>query len=320
VALSNGLRQLTVVAVDLQSLDPSALIASVQGRAPSDDPLALLAAAVAVAAEAGEAAEAVVDHYVAAARVTGLSWTAIGDRLGVSKQAARQKFADRLGLNGGPGTEPAPLAPRLISCLEAAQAAADAEDSVPGTQHLLLGLLHVGVAANILDRLGVTRANVREASARLFEPSGGDASGPRLVGDGEGEATVAGARRFAADRGQNLADTQHLLFTLALDPGSSARRVLNDLGVDPARIKKELNDSIAAPPRPGRRRHRTGKGDPTGRSCSFCGCTDPHRAMVTGPGIRICGECVALSADILKSGEQQGVARHVLHGGGRLIS
>jgi hypothetical protein len=96
----------------------------------------LLDTAVAVAA----AADTTVDHYVAAARGTGLSWTAIGDRLGVSKQAARQKFSPRLEITGGPGTEPAPLAPRLIACLDAAQAAADAEDSVPGTQHLLLGL------------------------------------------------------------------------------------------------------------------------------------------------------------------------------------
>ena len=80
-----------------------------------------------------------------------------------------------------------------MSCLEVAQAAADAEDSVPGTQHLLLGLLHVGVAANVLDKLGVTRDRAREASARLLEPAGGGDAGPRAVGDGEAEAAVIGA-------------------------------------------------------------------------------------------------------------------------------
>jgi hypothetical protein len=94
---------------------------------------------------------------------------------------------------------------------------------------------------------------------------------------------VAGARRFAANRGQNLARTEHLLFMLDLDPGSSARRVLNYLGVDPARVKKELNDLIPPPPRPGRRSRRVGKGDQGIGACSFCGHTDPHRAMVTGP-------------------------------------
>jgi ATP-dependent Clp protease ATP-binding subunit ClpA len=302
--LSKRQRQLIVVDVS-ETSSPVPLIDTVQARAASDDPLALLATAVRVAAEADVAAEAVVDHYVAAARAVGLSWTAIGERLGVSKQAARQKFSPRLGVSGGPASEPAPLAPRLISCLDAAQDAADADDSIPGTQHLLLGLLQVGVAANVLDRLGVTRDKVREANSRLFEPSGGDASGPRVVGDGEAEAAVGSARHFAANRGQNLTRTEHVLFVLALDPGSSARRVLNDLGVNPARVKKELNDLIPPPPRPGRRGRRPRKPDQGERGCSFCGCTDPDRPMVSGPGIRICNECVALSIEILEAGEGQ---------------
>jgi len=40
--------------------------------------------------------------------------------------------------------------------------------------------------------------------------------------------------------------------------------------------------------------------------------------MVTGPGVRICGECVSLSVDILKAGEQD-VAREPLPGRGRLL-
>jgi hypothetical protein len=147
----------------------------------------------------------------------------------------------------------------------------------------------------------VTRDKVRDASARLFEPTVGDGSGPRVVGDGEAETAVASARRFAANRGQNLARTEHLLFMLALDPGSSARRVLNDLGVEPARVKKELSGLIPPPPRPGRRSRRTGKADHGAHACSFCGCTDSRRAMVNGPGVRICSECVALSVDILRT-------------------
>ncbi|HEY0690182.1 MAG TPA: Clp protease N-terminal domain-containing protein [Kribbella sp.] len=291
--------------MDSPALNTQALIDVVAERAGSEDPLVRLETAVTFADLAGKAADAMVDHYVEVARAAELSWTVIGDRLGVSKQAVRQRFSARLGLVGGPSGEPAAIAPRLVSCLEAAQAAADAEDSVPGTQHLLLGLLRVGVAANVLDRLGVTRERVRDAATRLFEPtSGGD--GPRVVGDGEADAAVSGARRFAANRGQNLARTEHLLFMLVLDPGSAALRVLNDLGVDPARIREELNDVIPPPPRPGRRRGKT-RGD--GRACSFCGCADAHRPMVTGPGVWICGECVALSTEILSAG-QQGTAVH----------
>jgi Clp amino terminal domain, pathogenicity island component/ClpX C4-type zinc finger len=289
--------------MDAEAVDAQALIAAVAARAQTDDPLELLEAAVTFAGLVGQAADAMVDHYVAGARAAGLSWTVIGDRLGISKQAARQRFSPRLDVSGGLATEPAPPAPRLVSCLEVAQAAADAEDSVPGTQHLLLGLLQVGVAANVLDRLGVTRERVREVSARLLEPTGGD-SGRRMIGDGEAEQAVSSARRFAASRGQNLARTEHLLFVLALDPGSSARRVLDHLGVDPARVKKELNDQIPPPAKAPRRARRAGKPVRHARACSFCGC-DPHRPIVHGPGVRICRDCIVLATDILGAADEQ---------------
>lgn len=296
--LSNGLRQSNLVDMDSPVLNTQALIDEVAERAASDDPLVLLEASIAFAALAGTAADAMVDHYVEAARTAGLSWTDIGERLGISKQAARQRFAPRLEVSGGPAVEPAPVSPRLAACLQAAQEAADADDSVPSSHHLLLGLLQVGVAANVLDRLGVTRERIHEAAARLLQPSGG------VLGDGEAHDNVMRARRFAAGRGQNLTRTEHLLWTLAMDPGSSARRILDDLGVDPARAKKELNDCIPPPPRPGRRGRRLGKGRDGVRACSFCGCTDPHRSMVNGPGVQICGECVILAREIIESARE----------------
>jgi Clp amino terminal domain, pathogenicity island component len=179
-----------------------ALAEAVQERALSDDPLVLLQTAIVVAGEASGAADELIERYVGAARTADVSWTLIGERLGVSKQAARQKFAQRLEVSDVIGTaaEEMVMAPRLSACLQAAQAAADADDSVPGTQHLLLGLLHAGAAASILDRLGVTRDRVREASIRLFEPvmiTGPGGEQRRVVGDGEADQAVTGARRLA---------------------------------------------------------------------------------------------------------------------------
>lgn len=279
-----------------------ALTEAVQERAAGNDPLVLLETAIAVAGETSGAADDVIEHYVGAARAANVSWTLIGERLGVSKQAARQKFAHRLEVSDviGDAAGAMVMAPRMSACLQAAQAAADADDSVPGTQHLLLGLLHTGAAANILDRLGVTRDRVREASTRLFEPAmivGGDGEERRVVGDGEAEQAVTGARRLAARRGQPQFRSEHLLFCLALDPGSAARRVLNDLGIDPARIKKELEEWIA----PVQRRHRrTGKSKGTDRACSFCGCKDLG-PLVAGPGVWICGNCAQTALEILRT-------------------
>jgi ATP-dependent Clp protease ATP-binding subunit ClpA len=287
-----------------EPLDARALIEAVRERAAgSADPLVLLEAAVTAAAEAGEAAEALLEHYVGAARAAGLSWTLIGERLGVSKQAARQRYAHRIEVTDlvGDAAEAMVTAPRLAACLDVARAAAVEDDSVPGTQHLLLGLLHAGVAASVLDQLGVTREGVRDTSAALFAPAavtGPDGREHRVVGDGEADEAVLQARRLAARRGQSEVRTEHLLFVLAVDSGSAARRVLNHLGVDPARVKKELAEWLPSPPRP---RRRLGKPRATARTCSFCGCGDPGRAMVAGPGVWICGECVQLSADILRS-------------------
>ena len=269
----------------------------VRQRAPDDsDPLVLLETAITVAAEAGQEADALVEHYVAAARAAGCSWTVIGERLGVSKQAAREKYMHRLAAADVLG-EAAALVPRLAACLEVAKVAADEDDSVPSTHHLLLGLLHAGLAATVLDHCGVTREQVRTASARLFEPA--VVGGQRVVGDGDADTAVLRARRLAGQAGQQQVGTEHLLSVLVLDAGSSAHRVLADIGVDPGRVKKELAHILPVAPRSRRRRGR-GSVDIPGRNCSFCGCSDPLRPMVNGPGVVICEECVQLSAGILR--------------------
>jgi len=286
----------------MDEMNMRVLVEIVQERASGDDPLVLLESAIAVAGEASGAADDLIEHYVGAARAANVSWTLIGERLGVSKQAARQKFVHRLQVSDviGDAAETMVMAPRLSACLQAAQAAADADDSVPGTQHLLLGLLHAGAAASVLDRLGVTRDKVRAANARLFEPAmiaGENGQGRRVVGDGEAEQAVTGARRLAARRGQSQFRTEHLLFCIALDPGSAARRVLSDLDADPARIKKELGEWIA----PVQRRHRRiGKARGTSRACSFCGCKDLG-PLVAGPGVWICGSCAQTAIEILRA-------------------
>jgi ATP-dependent Clp protease ATP-binding subunit ClpA len=283
----------------MDGANAQALIAAVREQALRDDPLVLLDTAISMASNMSVAADEVIEHYVGAARTAGVSWTLIGERLGVSKQAARQRFAHRLEASGnnGDGADAVGMTPRLRACLQAGHDAADADDSVPGTQHLLLGLLHAGGAASVLDRLGVTRDKISETSTRLLKPmtiTSEDGEERRVVGDGEADQAITGARRLAAQRGQSQVRTGHLLFCIALDPGSSARRVLNDLGIDPAAVKKELAGSIAPAPRR-HRRARKSKGG--GQACSFCGCTDP---VAAGPGVWICGSCAQAALGILR--------------------
>src|SRR5215470_6290562 len=69
----------------------AALTEAVRRRA-SGAPLDLIEAALAVSDELTAAADEVIGQFVAEARAAGCSWTEIGQRIGVSKQAARQRF------------------------------------------------------------------------------------------------------------------------------------------------------------------------------------------------------------------------------------
>jgi hypothetical protein len=96
--------------------------------------------------------------------------------MGVSKQAARQRFAQQAQPPAPAGSQPqGKLKPkeRLLACLEAAgrEAAADGAAEI-GTHHLLIGLFEEGVAAAILEGLG-GRADAGRAAARELFPGTG---------------------------------------------------------------------------------------------------------------------------------------------------
>jgi hypothetical protein len=279
------------------------LVAQVHHRSATADAAGLLDAAAAISASQAADAERLLDHFVTHARGIGMSWTDIGARLGVSKQAARQRFA----APASPGVLPfsARLAPRLRTCLDQAGHEARADGSAEiGTQHLLAGLLAEGVAAAILERLGVHAEAIRDSSHRLFGPPADTPADQIPPMSTEATCALDAAAHSAAANASDSAPpelrTEHLLAVLALDPGSRARRVLNDLRVDIAAIKGELQCHITVnPTRPARWWKRR---PPVKQGCSFCGRTASDVGqLVHGPSIAICGACVALAREILES-------------------
>jgi ATP-dependent Clp protease ATP-binding subunit ClpA len=279
----------------MEGLTLDELSTHVTARAASDDSLDRLDAALAVAAQLDVQADAVVDRFVAAARTAGRSWTEIGARLGISKQAARKRFPDP--------TPPAPVLPpgvtlrqRLQTCLaEAGRHAQRAGAAEVGSDHLLGGLLADGVAAAILDQLGVTSDAITASAQRLFgpaEPAGPADEQPPLSAEAVCaiEAAAHHAQAAARDQPNVSVGTEHLLLVLALDHGSRARRVLTDLGADIATIKKEL--ACYTTVRPDRRR-RFGRRRQAGRpTCAFCGAAETRaRPLAHGPGVAICDTC-----------------------------
>jgi hypothetical protein len=277
-------------------VDFGALAAAVRARAP-DAPLDRVEAAMAAGEELASRGDELIGRFVAEAREAGCSWTEIGARLGVSKQAARQRFARPEAPAGAVLPAGARLKPqdRLLACLAAAgrEAAADGADGI-GTHHLLIGLFEEGVAAAIMEKLGVRAGAVRAASRELF-PGGPQPVQVPPPESAEARDAIRGAEALARRGGCGYVGTEHLLGALALDPGSRARRVLISLQVGIPAIKKELECYIS----PGRQRRRR-RGKAAVGACSFCG--KPGGAglrLVAGPGVHICAECVALCNEIL---------------------
>ncbi|MFD4231874.1 ClpX C4-type zinc finger protein [Streptomyces sp. NPDC058545] len=100
------------------------------------------------------------------------------------------------------------------------------------------------------------------------------------------------------DSGSTLRRGGRLLAVIATDPGSRGRRVLNDLGIDVAGIKRLLHCYINVPRTAFGRRGRPGTKQAD--RCSFCGHPrSEDRRLVAGPDVWICAECVALCGEIL---------------------
>src|SRR5690242_3531593 len=265
----------------MEVLNLPGLVQEVARRA-GDSPLDRVEAALAIGEELASGADELIGHFVAEARQAGCSWTQIGERMGVSKQAARQRFTVLPG-----HARPASLEqqPRLVACLEAAarEAAADGAAEI-GTHHQLLGLYEEGVAAAILEKIGIRADEVRRTVHAIF-PGGGE-PGERLPPESaEARTAVEGAAALARRAGLDHVGPEHLLGALALDPGSRARRVLGHVGASIPAIKKELECYLS----PQRQRRRRRRGKVAGQQCSFCGrAAASGTGMVAGPGVWIC--------------------------------
>ncbi len=167
------------------------LAEAVRQRA-AGSPLDQVEAALAIGEELTAGADELIGLFVDEARSAGCSWTEIGERIGVSKQAARQRFAQppRPGFAGG-----LEWRPRLLACLQVAGREASADGAAEiGTHHQLLGLFHEGVAAAVLEKLGI-RADAARAAARELFPGGGPAGRPATAGLVRGPPGDPGSRR-----------------------------------------------------------------------------------------------------------------------------
>lgn len=212
----------------------------VEARAPGGGALARLRAALEAAEELHELGDELVDRFVREARGSGSSWREIGALLGVSKQAAQQRFTALLTIPDGAWPERFSDAARRAVALGAEEARAVGHPFL-GTEHVLLGLLaqEEGIAARALAAVGIGEAAVRDRLREVLgacEPRGEKSLSvmPRL------KQALELARRQAEALDRDCADTEHLLLGLVGVKGALAGQLLADLGADPERVRSQL--------------------------------------------------------------------------------
>jgi hypothetical protein len=218
------------------------LIRVVLARNPEADALTHLADAVLVSQFLDEQADHLVGHFVDQARQAGASWTTIGQSMGVSKQAAQQRFVPPVDdeLEVGRGKLFSRFTQRAGTAVAAAREEAQRLGSAQvAPEHLVLGLLHEpdGLAGQALAAQDVTldRARAALGSGRA---RGGH---PRFAR--ETKKVLQLAVREALRLGHNYIGTEHLLLAV-FRAGGSGTDLLKGLGVDEDVARRFIGDAV----------------------------------------------------------------------------
>src|SRR5215472_6205857 len=158
------------------SLD--SLISFVHAMHPDGGPLDNLSDAMAAAAQLEVQSDALIGHFVDQARRSGASWRQIGASMGVSKQAAQQRFVARW-----ESADFSRFTDRARKVLAAAgRIAASGGAEHVDVAHLAAGLLSEpdGLAARVIHGAGLPDERVLAALGVTAAPGGGDADAAAL--------------------------------------------------------------------------------------------------------------------------------------------
>jgi len=211
------------------------------------DPLDQLSDAVLTSEHLGEVADHLVGHFVDQARRSGASWAEIGRSMGVTKQAAQQRFvAKEPDLDPNQGFSRFTARARNVVAASQHEAQHAGNDRI-GLPHMVLGLLSEpeAIAARALVAQGVEPAELRAAVEATLPESMG--TSPDLVPyDAAAKKALELTFREALRLGHNYVGTEHILLALLELESGAGGGVLSDAGVDATAAEEFVLEAVAA--------------------------------------------------------------------------
>ncbi len=221
------------------------LISDVKSRQAVGTALDHVAEASTLADHLDELGDHLVGHFVDQARRDGASWREIGQRMGVTKQAAQKRFvAGEMSMDRFTNRA-------KVVLLKAQNDARDRGSREVTSVHLLFGLLAewAGYAGLAIEAAGVTKASVAGAATAALpppeNPPGSHAhfsAGMKKVH----ELTVRESLRL----GHDYVGTEHILLGLLEARNEPGAQILTALGVSKAAAEAWTLDALAAVRRP----------------------------------------------------------------------
>jgi hypothetical protein len=229
----------------LDAVTADQLSTAVAAQAHSEDPVDQLAAAVTITGELRALADELLDRYVAAARQQQRSWSEIGTALGVSKQAAQQRFVTAV---PDASAWPADFDEDARALLPAAQLHARRfRHRYLDTEHLLLALIaNAGLAGTTLARLDVNASNVSDRIEQIV--GAGHSSETATLGISPlTKRVLEAAGQHARRLGHRcaIASPEHVLLALSAQHDSVAVQILRDLEVSDDGLRHMLSELLA---------------------------------------------------------------------------
>jgi hypothetical protein len=228
------------------------LVAAVERRQP-DGPLAALTAAEAVAAELVAIGDRLIGFYVERARHAGHSWADIGSHVGISRQAAQQRFAPRWGsltvadLTAAGGVDQATGRVRTALAGAEHRARALGHDAIEEA-HLLLAVLDDGesLATKAVAAVGAGIPELRRRLGGLLDGhADGDGTTPPL--SVEARRSLGRAATQALTLGHNYVGTEHVLLGIAATPDQALASILGEHGLTSETVRivvRQLLDEV----------------------------------------------------------------------------